>query len=320
MKRSIIVLVLAVLWLAACAGPAPQTGGTQEPAVTTPSPVESQVPPVETSPSGPIPVDRPPAQLKAIEALAASLGVDPSEIQVVSADAVEWPNGCLGVQRMGVMCTQVITPGFRIVLEAGGKQYEYHTNQDGSAVVEAALGLAHGVKAGEQAAIEQLAGALGIPAGQIQVVTNSSVEWPDACLGVPRPGMMCAQVVTPGVSIVLEANGVQYEFHTSQDGSVVVLATVALTWHQEGGLAGFCNDLTVILPDEADASSCKPQGGQAQGSLKELLSDERPSSTSGWRIWRRTVDMKTSHRRRHDHNLVLHGRGTVNCLRASSRR
>jgi hypothetical protein len=325
MKRSIVFLLVAALWLAACVGSQPQTGGTQEPVVTTPAPVESQVPPLETtepgptpapaetSPSGPIPVDLPPAQLKAIEALAASQGVDLSEIQVVSADVVEWPDGCLGVQRMGVMCTQVITPGYRIVLDAGGKQYEYHTNQDGSVVVEAALGLAHGVNAGEKAAIGQLANALGIPAGQIQVVTNSSVEWPDACLGIARPGMMCAQVVTPGKSIVLEANGVQYEFHTNQDGSVVAPATVALTWHQEGGLAGFCSDLTVILPDEVDASSCKPQGGQAQGSLKELLSADERAQLDEWlaQYGEVTISMKDpATADAMTTNLVLHGRGS----------
>ena len=47
---------------------------------------------------------------------------------------VDWPDGCLGVQTPGVMCTMVITPGYRVILEADGKQYEYHTNASGDVV------------------------------------------------------------------------------------------------------------------------------------------------------------------------------------------
>ena len=40
----------------------------------------------------------------------------------------------------GVGCMEVITPGYLIVLEAGGALFEYHTNLDGSRVVLAELG------------------------------------------------------------------------------------------------------------------------------------------------------------------------------------
>jgi hypothetical protein len=32
------------------------------------------------------------------------------------------------------MCTMVITPGYRVILEAGGKQYDYHTDASGDVV------------------------------------------------------------------------------------------------------------------------------------------------------------------------------------------
>ncbi len=58
---------------------------------------------------------------------------------MVSVEAVDWPDGCLGVQTPGVMCTMVITPGYRVILEADGKQYEYHTNASGDVVRLAAV-------------------------------------------------------------------------------------------------------------------------------------------------------------------------------------
>jgi hypothetical protein len=72
-----------------------------------------------------------------MQALAAAINVPIDQIKLISTEAVEWPNGCLGVVRMGVMCTQNVVPGFRLVLEANGKSYGYHTNQDGSIVADA---------------------------------------------------------------------------------------------------------------------------------------------------------------------------------------
>jgi hypothetical protein len=153
-----------------------------------------------------IPVDLTPAQRAAINALMEQLTVTADQIKLVSTEAVTWPDGCLGVVRMGVMCTQAEVPGFRIVLGAKGQKYEFHTNQDGSIVL-----LAEGAQNSadvEQVVIKQLAANLGLQESDISVVSNTTVEFNDACLGVAMEGIMCAQVVTPGHIMVLEADGV----------------------------------------------------------------------------------------------------------------
>jgi hypothetical protein len=66
--------------------------------------------------------------------LAEQLQVDPTTIEVVTVEEVEWRDACLGIQNPDVMCAQVITPGYRIVLEVDGEQHEVHTNLDGSSV------------------------------------------------------------------------------------------------------------------------------------------------------------------------------------------
>lgn len=71
---------------------------------------------------------------KAVDFLAKQLGIAASEIKVTSFEAVEWSDACLGVVVMGVMCAQGITPGYRVVLEAQGKSYELHTNQNGDSI------------------------------------------------------------------------------------------------------------------------------------------------------------------------------------------
>lgn len=54
---------------------------------------------------------------------------------IVSTEFVEWPNACLGVELPDVACAEVITSGFKVVAEAGGQQYEYHTDLNGGFVI-----------------------------------------------------------------------------------------------------------------------------------------------------------------------------------------
>jgi len=61
--------------------------------------------------------------------LARQPDMEASQITVLEAEAVEWPDASLGCPQPDMMYAQVITPGYRIVLEAGGKAYEYHTDQ-----------------------------------------------------------------------------------------------------------------------------------------------------------------------------------------------
>ncbi len=59
-------------------------------------------------------------------------GVDESEIVVESAAFQEWSNSCLDAADEGELCAEVITPGFVIVIEIEGTQYEYHTDLSGN--------------------------------------------------------------------------------------------------------------------------------------------------------------------------------------------
>ncbi|TDW83866.1 hypothetical protein EV137_6669 [Kribbella pratensis] len=55
------------------------------------------------------------------------LGVDAAQVSVVSSEDVTWPDGSLGCPEPGMRYTQALVPGNRTVLEAGGKQYSYHS-------------------------------------------------------------------------------------------------------------------------------------------------------------------------------------------------
>jgi hypothetical protein len=69
---------------------------------------------------------------------------------------------------------------------------------------------------------DDLARRLALALDVIQLVSVEAVDWSDTSLGCPQPGMMYAQVITPGFLIVLEAMGQSYEYHTDEDSSVVL--------------------------------------------------------------------------------------------------
>jgi len=67
-------------------------------------------------------------------ALSQEIGVAVDEIETVSYGRVEWPNACLGLERGGEACAQVITPGYEVILRAEGQEYAYRTSTAGDIV------------------------------------------------------------------------------------------------------------------------------------------------------------------------------------------
>jgi hypothetical protein len=133
------LVVAATIALAACS---PATTPTVQPQPTTAPIIAPTAEPtasgpntgLQTRPQADAWANAPQAALMARGALVQQLGVDPDTIMLVSADQIDWPDACLGIQTPGLMCAQVITPGYKVVLGANGNQYEFHTNADGSNV------------------------------------------------------------------------------------------------------------------------------------------------------------------------------------------
>jgi hypothetical protein len=157
-KKTILALILTLSFLTACAQTATPgsypppgsittpTSGTGYPApgsIATPTSVTGYPPPTQVTPSlTHIPANLTPAQLAAVQEVSKKYNIPIYQIHIANTEAVTWPNGCLGVVIPGVMCTDVITPGFRIMLTANGQQFEIHTDQNGTSVIDAAQQLA----------------------------------------------------------------------------------------------------------------------------------------------------------------------------------
>ncbi len=192
-----------------------------------------------------------PISTTAVEAarqeLAQQLGVPVEQLEVFSVEPSQFPDSCLGLPQEDEMCAEVIVSGYQGVILGEGVQYEFRVSEDGS--------IRRFLPGAALSAQQLLAAQLGKAVEAIRIVRTERVDWPDACLGIETPGLMCAQVITPGFRVLLEADGKRYEFHTDLSGSDVRLAlradvrggNVLLKWQAEEG--GVCQ--SILLYEEA---------------------------------------------------------------------
>jgi hypothetical protein len=143
--RLMLVMLLMAMVVVACGTPsAPPAFPTasSKPAATLPPSVLPTMPPSPIKPGSGL-ITRPQAEewknapeaaVNAAADLVQRLKIDVETIKLISVEQVDWSDACLGIQQPDVMCAQVITSGYKVILEANGQQYEYHTNESGSAV------------------------------------------------------------------------------------------------------------------------------------------------------------------------------------------
>lgn len=105
-----------------------------QPSRLTPRPVATRIRRVEP-PSGPgegVTGEVPAELMQRIKQdLAGRTGADPAAMRELIGAFVEWPNSALGCPQPGVEYLQVITPGYRVVLEVGGTTYDYRSDERG---------------------------------------------------------------------------------------------------------------------------------------------------------------------------------------------
>ena len=144
-----VLLLLATIWVVGCNAQMPLVETVESQArseqvdVTKPvTEAATEVPTtpdsgastdVSSTPTSPVVKVKPPAEAKrvvelAIDDLIQKTGVELKAVRLVSVEAVQWSDASLGCPKPDMVYAQVITPGFLVVLEAMGDEYEYHTD------------------------------------------------------------------------------------------------------------------------------------------------------------------------------------------------
>jgi hypothetical protein len=126
----ILVLLLGVA-LVACGSPDGESGDTT---TTGAEATTTSVPPPDptTTTIGDIEM---PHDHEVVEAARADLaqrnGVPLEQVSVVRAREVDWPDTALGCPEEGMAYSQVVTPGYQVLLQVEERVFDYHAGSDG---------------------------------------------------------------------------------------------------------------------------------------------------------------------------------------------
>jgi hypothetical protein len=216
-----------------------------------------------------------------------------NDVKIIKIEAVNWPDACLSAAEPGEVCAQSITPGYRVVVEIKGITYELHTDNGSNVRLASPAPTANATSttgetnpAGEAARL-WLLDALKIDPSTIKVVSVTPQDWPDSCLGVHKPGVVCASEIVPGFRVILDANGIRYELRTNRDGKTIVVAnpqyqltnpqlpaigSPSLTWKSSGGTCSLLQAVGDQVAYGACGSTLKIITTSSAQRIKELAS------------------------------------------------
>lgn len=239
------------------------------------------------------------------QVLTQQLHADVAAVEVVEVTPETWPDACLGAPNADELCSQVVTPGYAITLTVHGDAYRYHTNGDGSAMrlVAApepmigapiltwrnndesgcqtmtagpdgvAFGPCGGVLMGVPYSFDTRQPALSSFADTYQSFT---AETPAGTVDFVGAG---AQVATPAEQRMM-AEWARLVSLEAQGGRSGASWGLIFAWHREGGLAGFCDDVTGYVTGEAYVTSCR--GNQPQDLGRVRLDSDQLATVYGW--------------------------------------
>lgn len=121
------VLASLTLVLAGCAS----ASGAATPSPI-PAPPTTPQPSLQPAPNNPPALNPTPDPATAIQAALTdaetSLGIPGDQLHVVQVVPRDWPDSSLGCPQPGLMYSQIVTPGFLIVISSYNRQLEYHTD------------------------------------------------------------------------------------------------------------------------------------------------------------------------------------------------
>jgi len=219
--KLLMVLLIVSLLLTACAG-----AGKAVPAEDLTATLPAVTPQVE-APELTVPVREIAPDAEAVQLAADQLGIPATDLTLVEAEAVDWPDASLGCPQPGMTYATVVTPGWRFTFtDKEGITVTLHTDRD---LQSAALCESQGKqRATSTTAADQvrdlLASQLRVAPETLTLISVNEMEWADASLGCPKPDMMYAQVITPGYQYIFaDQSGRKYDVHTGKSPASFVL-------------------------------------------------------------------------------------------------
>lgn len=268
--------------------------------------------------------------------LALLLRAAPETITILEVEAMQWPDSCLGIQQPKTQCLQVITPGYQVILEYAGRTYTYRTNKTGS-VILLESGLPGGPTLPSEPVMNWTSATQPCRSAQVSASAISSgtcglpqqiVRWanPEHQAQFKHFTWIFASFTAQTAAGKLEFTGmgtrnaspseqramaewVQIVTEAAATGGAGANAGLALSWHREGGIAGFCDDLVIFRSGIAQVSTCR---GSARPLGEGYLSASQLDQLFAWLDGLKPFSQKSSDPAKADAMLIqllLNGTG-----------
>ncbi|MBD2343438.1 hypothetical protein [Anabaena subtropica] len=153
-------------------------------------------------------------------------GISARALQITEYRQQTWRNGCLELQRPDELCTQVLVPGWRVVVARGRQTWIYHTNQTGSVVRLNERGntsrLPQNVR---NAVLRQASEVTRLPARALSILEFQPTNWVQGCDYRPTFPNPCDQNLVSGWQVTVGASNQRWVFVSNENGSRVQLKT-----------------------------------------------------------------------------------------------
>lgn len=144
---------------------------------------------------------------------------------IMQAEQKTWKDGCLELGDANTICSQVLVPGWRVVVGTQGQSLVYHTNDTGSAIKLnqkgskiTDSGLPSQVKDTVLKSASQLIGT-----NRLSVTKAEQVTFTDSCLNLGGAAESCLRANQRGWKVTVKGASQVLVYHTSIDGNQVRL-------------------------------------------------------------------------------------------------
>ncbi|AFY56510.1 hypothetical protein Riv7116_4073 [Rivularia sp. PCC 7116] len=152
-----------------------------------------------------------------------------SSFFIMQAQQKTWKDGCLELRDANTICSQVLVPGWRVIVGTKGQSLVYHTNRSGSVVklnVKASEITDNGLPSQVKETVLKAASKL-TASSRVKVTKAEQVTFTDSCLNLGGAAESCLRANQRGWRVTVKGARQTLVYHTSIDGNQIRLNAAA---------------------------------------------------------------------------------------------
>ena len=157
------------------------------------------------------------------------LGQPISNFFIMQVQEKTWKDGCLELRDANTICSQVLVPGYRVIVGTKGQSLVYHTNKSGSVIklnTKASEITDNGLPSQIKDTVVKAASEF-IGSSRFRVTKAEQVTFTDSCLNLGRANESCLRANQKGWKVTVKGARQTLIYHTSIDGNQIRLNAAA---------------------------------------------------------------------------------------------